>query len=169
MLPSLTAFSKATGFDAGCYLQARDAIWAALEGNAASRASSQALNQVCLRSAPDTGKFSHELTSYALNAALAMSDILEFMSDGRSDHIAHVSALARDSVDLYLSSLEASIASSPHEDSKIASDPLMRQEQRREEEDISFLSELPGGLDERAISAVRARASSQAPLLPLPR
>ncbi|MDE3137296.1 MAG: DUF416 family protein [Acidobacteriota bacterium] len=166
MLPGLTAFSKATGFDDCCYLEARGAAWATLQGNAASRASTQALNQACLQNAPDTDKFSHESTSYALNAALAMSDILEFMLDGRADHIAHVSTLAQDSVDLYLSSLGAPIASSPEENRKIASHPLMRQEQRREDEDINFLSDLPGELDERAISALKARASEQAPLLP---
>lgn len=166
MLPGLTAFSKATGFDNCCYLEGRDAAWTTLRGKAASKASIQALNQACLQNAPDTDKFSHESTSYALNAALAMSDILEFMLDGRADHIAHVSTLAQDSVDLYLSSLGTPIASSPEENRKIASHPLMRQEQRREDEDISFLSDLPGELDDKAVSALRALASKQAPLLP---
>ena len=166
MLPSLTAFSQATGFDRTCYLQARDVAWTALQNNAVNQALIQGLNQACLRSAPDTEKFSHELVSYALNAALAMSDILEFIVDGRADHVAHVSTLARDSLDLYLSSLEGSVASAPEEETKIASHPLVRQERRQEGEDIGFLSDLPGELDERMISALRTRASKQAPLLP---
>lgn len=163
MLPGLIAFSKDTGFDDSCYLQAKDAAWAALRNSSVN----QALNQACIRSAPDTEKFSHELTSYALNAALAMSDIMEFTLDGRSDHIGHISTLARDSVNLYLSRLEPSFVSSAEEDNRIAQHPLMQQEQRREEEDIKFLSGLPDQLDKNVISTLKARASTQAPLLPL--
>jgi uncharacterized protein YjaG (DUF416 family) len=165
MLPSLIAFSKDTGFDDSCYLRAKDAAWTALQDGAVD----QALNQECIRSAPDTETFSHELTSYALNAALAISDIAEFTLDNRMDHVAYVSTLARDSVDLYLNSLESSVVSSPEQDSKIASHPLMQQEQRREEEDIKFLSGLPDRFDNDAILALRARANTQATLLTLAR
>jgi uncharacterized protein YjaG (DUF416 family) len=165
MLPSLIAFSKDTGVDDSCYLQAKDAAWGALQNSAVD----QALNEACLRNAPDTEKFSHELTSYALNAALAMSDIVEFTLDGRADHIAHVSTLARDSVHLYLSSLEQSLVASPVDVSRIAGHPLMQQERRQEQEDVRFLSGLPDRFDTDAISTLRARASSQAPLLPLAR
>ena len=162
MLPSLIAFSKETGFDDSCYLQAKDAAWAALQNSAVD----QSLNQACIRSAPDTERSSHELTSYALNAALVMSDIVEFTLDNRTDHIAYVSTLARDSIHLYLSSLEPSVVSSPEEDSRIAGDPLMQQEQRREEEDVKFLAGLPDEFDGKTVSALRARASTQSPLLP---
>jgi uncharacterized protein len=165
MLPSLIAFSKDSGRDDSCYLRAKDAGWAALQDGTID----QALNQECLRDAPDTENFSHELTSYALNAALAMSDIVEFTLDGRAEHIAHVSTLARDSVHLYLSSFEQSVVSSPEEDRSITNHPVMQQEQRREEDDIKFLSGLPDQLDKDAISALRARASTQTPLLPLAR
>jgi uncharacterized protein YjaG (DUF416 family) len=165
MLPGLIAFSKDTGFDDSCYLQAKDAAWGALQDSAVD----QELNQACIRNAPDTEKFSHELTSYALNAALAMSDIVEFTLDSRADHIAYVSTLARDSIHLYLSSLEQSVVSSPEENKKIAGHPLMQQEQRREEEDVRFLSGLPDQFNKDAISALRARAGTQPPLLPLAR
>jgi uncharacterized protein YjaG (DUF416 family) len=165
MLPSLIAFSKDTGFDDSCYLRAKDAAWAALQNSAID----EALNEACINGAPDTETFSHKLTSHALNAALAMSDIVEFTLDGRADHIAYVSTLAQDSVHLYLSSLEPSIVSTTEEDSRIAAHPLMRQEQRREDEDIKFLSGLPDQFDKNAISTLRARASAQAPLLPLER
>ena len=165
MLPSLTAFSKDTGFDDSCYLQAKEAAWAALQNSYVD----QALKQACIRNVPDTEEFSHELTSYALNAALAMSDIVEFALDGRSDHVAYVSTLARDSVHLYLSSLEPSAVSSPEENSRIAGHSLMQQERRREEEDVKFLSGLPDQFDKNVISTLKARASTQAPLLSLAR
>ena len=158
MLPSLTVFSKDTGFDDSCYLRAKDEAWRALQDSVVDHG----LNQLCVRRAPDTEKFSHELTSYALNAALAMGDIMEFTLDSRTDHIRDVATLATDSVDLYLSSLVPPVVSF-----RIASHPLMHQEKRREEEDIKFLSELPDRFDDDAIRALRARAGAQLPLLPL--
>jgi hypothetical protein len=125
------------------------------------------LDQACLGSAPDTEEFSHELTSQALNAALAMRSILEFTLDERVDHIAYILMLARDSLHLYLSSLEPSVVSTPEKDRWIASHPLVQQEQSREQEDVKFLSELPDHFDKNTISALRARASAQPPLLPL--
>jgi uncharacterized protein YjaG (DUF416 family) len=162
MLPGLIAFSKDTGFDDSCYLQAKDAAWGALQNSTVD----QKLNQACIGNAPDTEKFSHDLTSYALNAALAISDTLEFIVDHRPDHIAYVSTLATDSVHLYLSSLSQSVVSFPLEDKKIAEHPLMRQELGRQEEDIKFLAGLPDQFDKNAVSILKARASSQAPLLP---
>jgi hypothetical protein len=165
MLPGLLAFPKDTGFDDSCYFRARDAAWRELRNSAVDRA----LDQACIRSAPDTEKFSHALTSYALNAALAMTDIVEFTLDGRADHVSSVSRLAHDSIYLYLSSLEPSVASSSEEDIRIARHPLMQQEQRREQEDIEFLAGLPDQLDKSAVSALRERASTQPALLPLAR
>ncbi len=93
MLPSLIAFSKDTGFDDSCYLQAKDAAWATLQNGPVDRS----LSEACLRGAPDTENYSHDLISYALNAALAMNDITEFTQDGCADHIKSVSTLAGDS------------------------------------------------------------------------
>lgn len=163
MLPSLVAFSKDTGFDDSCYLQAKDAAWATLQNGSVNRS----LSEACLRGAPDTEEYSHELTSYALNAALALNDIVEFTQDGCADHITRVSTLAGDSLYLYLSSLEDSVVCSPEEDSRITSDPLMQEEHRREEADIRFLADLPEQFPDEAILSLRARADHQAPLLPL--
>jgi len=163
MLPDLIHFSKDTSFDASCYLQAKDAAWKALRNGSVD----QALNEACIRNAPDTENFSQGLTSYALNAALAMSDIAEFTVDGRADHIVNVLSLARDSVDLYLSSLKSPGVSSDEEDRRIAQHPLVQNEKSREEEDVKFLLELPDSFDENVTSILMARASAQSPLLPV--
>jgi len=163
MLPSLVAFSKDTGFDDSCYLQAKDVAWATLQNGPVDRS----LSEACLKDAPDTEDYSHELVSYALNAALAMNDIMEFTQDGCADHITSVSTLAGDSLYLYLSSLEDSVVSSPEEDSQIASHPLMQEEHRQEEADVRFLAGLPEQLSDETILSLRARAGTQAPLLPL--
>lgn len=163
MLPSLVVFSKDTGFDDSCYLQARDAAWAALQDGSVD----QSISDACLRGVPDTEDYSHELISSALNAALAANDIIAFTQDGQAEHITEVSTLAGDSLYLYLSSLEESVVSSPEEDRQIASHPLMQEEHRREKEDIRFLADLPEQLGDEAILVLRARANNQASLLPL--
>jgi hypothetical protein len=163
MLPGLVGFSRGTGFDYSCYLQAKDAAWATLQNGPVDRS----LSEACLSGAPDPDDYSHELVSYALNAALAMNDIIGFTQDGRVDHIKRISMLAGDSVYLYLGSLVDSVVSSPEEDSRIASHPLMQEEHRREEADIKFLADLPEQLSDETILFLRARAGTQPPLLPL--
>jgi uncharacterized protein YjaG (DUF416 family) len=163
MLPSLVVFSKDTGFDDSCYLQARDAAWAALQDGAVD----QSISDACLRGVPDTEDYSHELISSALNAALAANDIIAFTQDGQAEHITDVLTLAGDSLYLYLSSLEESVMSSPEENRQIASHPLMQEEHRREKEDIRFLADLPEQLGDEVILVLRARANNQASLLPL--
>jgi hypothetical protein len=167
LLPRLTAFCKDTGVDCSCCLKAQKAAWSALETSSKRSALYRSLNKACLKNAPDTENFTHELTSDALNAFLAVSEIMQFMLDGSSDHIAYVSTLATDSVDLYVSQLEPVLVATREREDWIASHPLMRQELRRQEEDIKFLAALPVQFDEEIVSAIRARASSQPPILPL--
>ena len=163
MLPSLIAFSKDTGFDDSCYLHAKDAAWAALENAPVD----QSLNGACRRGAPDTEEYRHDLTSFALDAALAMSDIMEFAQDGCADHITSVSTRAGESVYLYLNGLDDSVVTAPEKVNQFASHPLMQEEHRREEEDIRFLASLPEQFNDETILSLRARANTQAPLLPL--
>jgi len=168
MLPSLTAFSEDTGRDDSCFLEARDAAWQSLQKRR-ERSVYRSLNEACLENTPDTEDFSHDLTSEALNAALVMSNIMEFLLDSRVDHLASVLTLATDTVAMYIGSLDASVVSWLEQKRRIAVDPLMQQELHQEEEDIKFLAGLPHQFDDETISALRARASSQAPLLPAAR
>jgi uncharacterized protein len=163
--PSLITFSKDTGFDVSCFLQARDVAWDALQ-SLENGTFDGSLNEACLKNAPDTEAFSHKLTSYALNAVLAISDIMEFTMDNHTEHIVHVSTLATDSIYLYLTSLESSDVSSLQQDRKIAAHHLMQQELGQEAEDIKFLIGLPDQFDSETISALRARVSAQLPVLP---
>jgi len=162
MLPSLIAFSKDTGFDDSCFLRGRDVAWSALQNGVVDVTQSQQ----CIGSAPDTEEFSHELTSCALNAALAMNDIMEFIADSRTDHVDFISTLAKDSIELYLSSDEP-VVSSPEKDRKVKEHPLMQEEVRRQQEDAAFLSGLPDEFDAQTVSAMRARSKNQGSLLPL--
>ena len=163
MLPCLIAFSKDTGFDDSCYLHAKDAAWAALENAPVD----QSLNVACRRGAPDTEEYRHELTSFALDTALAMSDIMEFAQDGCTDHITSVTTRAGESVYLYINGLDDSVVTAPEKVCQFASHPLMQDEHRREESDIRFLANLPEQFNDETILSLRTRADCQAPLLPL--
>ena len=162
MMPSLNAFSRDTGFDESCYLRAKDAAWATLQSGSVG----EVLIEACLRGVPDTEDYSNDLISYALNAALATNDIIKFTQDSSAKHITHLIMLAGDSLYLYLSSLEDSLTSSPEEDSRIASHPLMSEEYQKEKADISFLVNLPERFSDEAILSLRARADAHGPLLP---
>jgi hypothetical protein len=161
MLPELIAFSKETSFDASCLLLAKDAAWNAIQNVLID----ENLREACAHDIPDTEKFSHPLTSYALNAALAINELLEYAHDNRMNHLARVSSLAQDSLDLYLSSLEPSVLSLPEEDGKHFYNPLMKRERHQEQDDITFLYSLPDRLDDETLSTISARARTSAPLL----
>jgi uncharacterized protein len=165
MLPSLTAFSMDTGFDDSCYLRGREAAWDSLRDWGRDRID-QSLREDCRRGAPDTEAFSHQGTSYALNAALAMSDTLDFILEGDLQQLADILTLATDSVYFFIVGLGPSPDYLP-ELKEVAAHPLMKQELLRQKEDLRFLSALPDRFDEAAVSALRTRVGTQAPLIPL--
>jgi len=166
MLPSLITFSKDNARDASCYFKGRDIAWDILR-NGGKGTAARSLNEECLKNAPHTEEFTHELTSCALNAALTMSDILEFTEDRLGDHITYISTLATDSLYLYLHGLDPVLLSNPDREERLAAHPLMQQELRRQEEDIKFLSALPDHFDNEIISTLRARTALQPPMLPV--
>jgi hypothetical protein len=169
MLPRMSVFCKDTGVDDSCCSQARDVAWGDLEDGSKRHALYRSLNKACLKNAPDTEDFTHEMTSDALNAFLTISEIMEFMSDGSFDHIAYISTLATDSVFLYVGDLDPALVTTPERVDQIASHPLMQQELQREKEDIKFLAALPDQFDNETISALKARSSSQPSIVPLTR
>jgi hypothetical protein len=109
------------------------------------------------------------MTSDALNAFLTMSEIMEFMLDGSSNHIVFISTLATDSVYLYVANLEPTLVTTKERVAWITSHPLMQQELQREKEDIKFLAGLPDPFDNETFLTLRARLNSQSPILPLSR
>lgn len=162
MLPSLVNFAKDTGFNDSSYVRGREAAWAALQGAGGE----SFLADLCLKSAPDTEAYSHELTSYALNAALAMGEVLEFVSDGQIRHMGTLLGLATDSLDLFASNSSSPSAYTSERDQEIAVRPLLEREHRRQQDDIRFLAGLPDHFSQETIQALRARADTQAPLVP---
>jgi hypothetical protein len=169
MLPRMVAFCKDTGVECACCLQAKDVAWSDMEAGRRRPNLYQSLNESCLKNAPDTEDFTHEMTSDALDAFITMIHIMEFMLDGRFDHIAGVSALATDSVDGYLADLEPGFVMTKEIEDRIASHPLMLQELQRQKDDIKFLTALPDHFDSETIEALKSRSTSQPSLVPLTR
>ena len=159
MLPTLALFSKETGFDPSCYLQAREAMWdAILHGQI-----NDTVRHLCAKNIPDTESFSSELSSFALNATLVMNEIMEYIIDHESAHFNFLLTLPRDSVYLYLSSLEPTIVSSTKKD--YDDSPLMRRERHQQEEDLRLLSSLPDEFDNQIVEMLKARAIASTSLL----
>jgi hypothetical protein len=106
------------------------------------------------------------LASHALNAALSTANILSFAADHKLDHIFDVMELARDSVDLYLQSLDPSPISESGTE-QLDRHPLLQREYERQAEDLRFVSALPEKISEETLSKLRGRAQAQTPLLPI--
>jgi uncharacterized protein YjaG (DUF416 family) len=169
MVPRMVAFCKDTGVDYSCCSQAKDVAWSDMETGGKRPTLHRSLKRACMKNAPDTEDFTHEMTSDALNAFLTMAETMAFMLDGSLDHIAYISTLATDSVYLYVGDLEPALVTTQERLDWIASHPLMQQELQREREDIEFLAALPDHFDNAAISALKARLSSQPSIVPLTR
>jgi hypothetical protein len=57
-------------------------------------------SEECYKSAPDTERFDHPLTSAALNAALSIGLLMSFLSEGNVNNIVEAAGLARDTIAL---------------------------------------------------------------------
>ncbi|MEZ5479446.1 MAG: DUF416 family protein [Thiolinea sp.] len=89
--------------------------------------------------APDTENYRSIYTSSALDAAVAISLLMQSFQDGQTDIIVQGVTLARDSVDMYVQELENMDAAAPDLENKILKHPLMQQELRRQREDLAWI------------------------------
>jgi uncharacterized protein YjaG (DUF416 family) len=165
VLPCLVPFSERTGFDVSVYMKAEAMVWSTLahqklpvEDTLAS-----SLGQECLRSAPDTEHYTDELVSHALNAALSVVAVLEFIQRGSVDQILEITDLVRDSVDFYIGSFDDSLVTESGT-AKLDSHPMLLAEQRLQMQDVDFLIALPP--DFKA-DALKKRVTANGSLLPL--
>ena len=166
MFPSLVSFSQETGFDFSLYLTAKANAWNAIEGTAIENpVTLRSLSEECAKKAPDTETFSDDLASHALNSALSTANILTFAVDHNLDHILDVIGLTRDSIDLYLQSLDPSPISESGTQ-RLDQHRLLREEYERQIEDLEFVARLSEDMGQQEISRLRKRAEAQTPLLP---
>jgi hypothetical protein len=95
-----------------------------------------------------------------------MVKLLDFVQRGGLDEIVEVVKLARDSIGLYINSLDISPPSTP-DVSKLINHRLIKEEFERQGKDIEFLATMPEELDESCVSRLMNRAMHQTPILPI--
>ena len=162
MMPGLQKFSSATGYDISCYRRAIGDGWVYLIGGL----NAGELFQECLASAPDTEEYDHPLTSAALNAVLSLELLKRFILEGDVDHILEAAGLARDTVAIYVQSIEA-LSPVSLNCNEVMGHPLIQREIHREVEDIAVLSSLPEGMRRETIDLLKKRARQPPQLIPL--
>lgn len=114
------------------------------------------LAEQCMKHAPDMDDYRHDLKSEALNTALSIATMLEFLTDAKVEHVLEIIGWVRDSA-----SFAAQRAERPTDLGilEMTTHPFSRQEVQREWGDIAFLASLQ--LDAHNLGpAVKSRASS---------
>src|SRR5260370_14208344 len=88
---------------------------------------------------PDTEYFKSPLTSAALDAANSVGEALDYALDRSIEHIVTIASLARDTVDVFIQRRDNLSYSDKSLEDKIAHDPLMIEELRKQQADIKTL------------------------------
>lgn len=104
---------------------------------------------------PDTGEFPDVTASFALDACTAVYSTLKYISFKNIDDLVDVASYAIDTVDMYVQEKENLEYSDPEFESKIANDPYMIAEKRRQQTLLDRLSELAERVSIDAISELR--------------
>lgn len=164
MMPDLDRFAMETGFNATLYRNCVGEAWLYLAGRGRVSNYSDAAEQ-CLSHAPDTEEFEHPLISAALNAALSVGAMMNFLTDHNVDHIVEAAGLARDTVALYVQGIEA-VAPYSLDFEQITSHPLVQRELNRQVEDLNFLRSLPTDVPQEMARITKKRAEEAPRLLP---
>jgi len=140
MMPALEQF--ATDEERFVFTPFRDGLdagWSFLTGSDLAIGNAR-LAEECLKHAPDMDDYRHDLKSEALNTALAIAIMLEFLSDQKSERVVEVIGWVRDSASFAAQRAERSDDLGV---SEIKAHSFSRQEVQREWDDIAFLMALP--------------------------
>lgn len=102
----------------------------------------------CQAIAPDTEDYETILVSSALDAAAAISLLMQFFTDNDVDHIVEAASLARDSVDMYVQDIEKITSTDPNFEKLILTHPLMQTELIRQRKDVELLKNLSENIED---------------------
>ena len=160
-MPALRKFSVDTGFDISLSLECLDIGWNSL-GNLSGHTSYNLLAERVFESAPDTEDFRHELVSAALDATLCIGSLMSFISDRNLDSVIESATWMRDTVHLYVATIEPTILFE-----NIINHPLMQRELSCQADDLNQLRSLTTDNGEELLSFLKERAKQTPPLLPL--
>jgi len=163
MFPALRSFGEDTGFDISTYQRCLDVGWNSLDHGDSNHFSERA--KTCFDNAPDTERFSHPLTSAALNSALSIALLMGFLADRNTDHIVELARLAFDTA--FLRAQEPGYGLRFATGSAgITAHPIVQQELRRQAEDLLFVNGLPENAGLEIVPLTRARIRSTAGMVP---
>ncbi len=111
----------------------------------------------CLNEAPHPDNFSHVLRSAALDAALAVGNMMAYIHDNNDDVIIDTARLALDTVSLYIAVTDSTPPFDVGSKHRLEHS-LTQRELQRQAEDINFLMSLPDIMQPEVVSQVRKRA-----------
>jgi hypothetical protein len=166
MEPELRSYFIATGRDVSVIQQARESFWRLLSGDEAF-VSWNELRETILDLLPDSEDDGSEAAQFARNAGLVAADIAGLADDGQDSHVTDaityyasqsIYAAATTEMEIYIYSRAVKEA--------VMSHPLFQRERQREEDDVTFLSQLPEApWPDDVVSMLRDRAQAQDALL----
>lgn len=155
MMPRLERFGADTDFPVAPFREYLEQVWVSWGEEDNLSIEIQASNAP-LGEPPDTEELDHPLVSAALNAVLSLRLLKSFVTSGEVDAIVEAADLARDTIHLHVQQL-AAVPPSLLGREEVANHPLMRQEARLQESDLSFVSSLP----EQPVRFLRERREGQ--------
>jgi uncharacterized protein YjaG (DUF416 family) len=143
MIPNFERFSAETAFgDPRVLRHALDAAWTFIR-TATVENNLEELKLACEKQAPDTEQFGSVFTSSALDAANAISTLLDAISDDTVELAVDVAELARDTVDMFVQRTEAPDPASVSLEHAILAHPLMQRELAHQRQDLSTVLRWP--------------------------
>jgi uncharacterized protein len=143
LYPNYIAFNRDHKWGSPSILrEALDIVWELFEGKTMEEEKIRALFQRCDEVTPDTEDFDSVLVSPALDSAVTVTLLLEFILNDSIDKVTEVASLARDTVDMYVQELENMAPDDPNLEKKILEHRLMQKELKRQREDIETLKRI---------------------------
>lgn len=168
LLPSYATFQREASWgDLGPLRRALDAVWDACAGSPPAPSGVRALTADCEACAPDSDDFTFLHTAAAQDAVFAICALLDFLLDGEVAHLATPPRFATDTVDLIVQENEDIDPADPRLEQRTLEHALMQQELVRQRRDLAEAAQLARG-DAAALGTFRARAQSEAALVPAP-
>ena len=159
-LPNYLAFSKEVGWGSMAPLRkALEITWLACEGMHPPDELVREVLVGCEAVIPESEDFESLYTSSALDAAVSVCGLLDFLLTGDSDHVVSAARHSTDSIDLIVQERASMDPQDPDLEYKILVHPLMQQELRRQQRDLEDVSKLRQGPG--AFSFLKTRAQSE--------
>lgn len=149
--------------DSSVLRRSLNVVWSAIEENTPldliDATSTNKLIDLCESVTPDTEDFTSRFTSAALDAATSVVELLQFSVDRSLHHIADISTLSFDSVDMYVQGLLDIDYSASDFESRIRAHPLMVKEVTKQMSDLAWLRSHPS-VDGELVAFLRNQVSN---------